>query len=227
MSYACDTSPSHATRRYCLTHLFNVFINDIHSKIEGTLSKFSDDTKLSGALDTPEGWDAIQRDLDKLEKWACVNLRRFDKEKYKVLHLSWGNSHYQSRLGDEGNEISPAEKDLGVLVDEKPDVSHQCALTAQKASCIQGCSKRSVARRSRKVILPLFSALVRPPPGVLHLALEPSAQEGHGAVGAGPQEATNIMKGMEHLSYEERLRVLGLFSLEKKRLWGDLIAAFQ
>jgi len=109
---------------------------------------------------------------------------RFNTSKCKVLHLGWGNPGYQYRLEGEGIESSCA-KDLGVLVDEKLDMSHQCALAAQKASHILGCIKRSVARRLREVILPFYSAT---PPRVLHPALEPSAQEGHGAVEAGPEE---------------------------------------
>ena len=78
--------------------------------------------------------------------------------------------------------------------------------------------------RLREVILPLYSTLVR-----LHLpvGLEPSAQRRHGPVRAGPEEATKKIRGMEHLSYEERLREAGVFVLEKRRLQGDLSVAFQ
>jgi len=143
---------------------FNIFVNDMDSGLDCTLSKFSDHTKLCGAVNTLEGRGGTQRDLDRLERWAHVNLMKF----VKVLHLSWGNPMHKYRLGRGWIENSPAEKDLGVLVDEKLNTNQQCVLAARKASCILGCIKRSMTSRLREVILPLFGETS---PGVLHSAL--------------------------------------------------------
>ena len=157
--------------------LFNISSIDTDSGTESTLSNFANDTKLSNAVNTLEGREAIQRDLDRLEKLTHVNLMSFNKAKCKMSHLGWGNPRYLYRLGEDLLESSPAEKDLGVLVDKKLDMSQQCALAAQKANCVLGCINRIVASREREVIVPIYSDLVRPP-----------VQEGHGALGVGPEE---------------------------------------
>ena len=116
--------------------------------------KLANGTKQSGAVNTLKGRDVIQRYLDRLERWAHVNLVRFNKAKCKVLHFCRGNPRYLYKLGDDLLESSPAEKDLMVLVDKKLDISHHCALAAWKANCVLGCIKKGVASREREVSVP-------------------------------------------------------------------------
>ena len=93
-------------------------------------SKFADETKLSGAVDTQEGRNAIQRDLDRFERWAHANLMEFNKAKC----LDQGNPKRRHRLAREWLESIPGEKDLGVSVDE----GSTGVFAVQKANCILG-----------------------------------------------------------------------------------------
>ena len=141
---------------------FHIVLSDRDEGTERTLSKFAADSKQSGAVDSAEGRDAIQRDLDKCKRWALVNLMKFHKAMCKILHLGPGNPRYVYNWGEELLESSPVEKDFRVLVDEKPNPSPQCVLAAWKANCVLGCIKEGVASREREVVVPFYSALVRP-----------------------------------------------------------------
>ena len=111
---------------------------------------------LVGNVDLCEGRKALQKDLDSLDCWAEANRVNFSKNKCRILPQPPAMLQACGRVA----KNLCRGKGLGVFADAQLNMSQKCAQVTKKANDLLACIRKSVARRSRKVIFPLYSALV-------------------------------------------------------------------
>ena len=207
--------------------LFLVYINDLDLGVEGKISKFADDTKIGFTIRGEADRARAERDLSLLDEWSKKWLMRFNKSKCKVLHVGRNNGRSLDTFGDVKLDEANGERDLGVSIDEDLKFSSHAQATVAKCNRILGYIRRSVASRTSRVILPLYAALIRPQLEYCIQFWRPTNKGDLLALEGVQRRATRMIKEVRGLSYEKRLEVLRLYSLERRLRRGDLIQAFK
>ena len=203
--------------------LFLIYINDLDDSITSNVLKFADDTKLFRKVNTDGDKQHLQNDLDRLVKWSEKWQMLFNFGKCKCLHTGHGNLNVNYKMGDTVLGTTVKEKDLGVTISADTKVSEQCGIAASKVNQILGLIRRNITYKGKKLIIPLYKAIVRPHLEYCIQAWRPYRKKDIDTLERIQRRATKMIPELRDLSYEERLKECGLTTLETRRLRGDQI----
>ena len=207
--------------------LFLFYINDLDDSITSNVLKFADDTKLFRKVNTDGDKQHLQNDLDRLVKWSEKWQMLLNFGKCKCLHTGHGNLNVNYKMGDTVLGTTVKEKDLGVTISADMKVSEQCGIAASKGNQILGLIRRNITYKGKKLIIPLYKAIVRPHLEYCIQAWRPYRKKDIDTLERIQRRATKMIPELRDLSYEERLKECGLTTLETRRLRGDQIEVFK
>jgi ribonuclease P/MRP protein subunit RPP40 len=207
--------------------LFVIYINDIDKNINSKLLKFADDTKVFSVVETQEEVAMLRDDLKTLCEWSNDWLMLFNVEKCKVMHLGKKNLGAGYSMNGNDLEVIQEERDLGVIVQSDLKVSAQCAKVVKTANRVLGMVRRTFECRSKDIILNLYKSLVRPHLEYCVQAWSPHLRKDIELIERVQHRATKMIHGFAKYSYEKRLAILGMTTLETRRVRGDIIEVFK
>ena len=208
--------------------LFILYINDLPNNLKHcTCDIFADDTKIHATANNLEEAENIQKDLDSLSKWCKEWLLSFNKKKCHLLQFGRKNAKCLYHL--DGFLISPVdeEKDLGVIVSQDLKAEKNVTACVTKANKVLGMIKRTFSYLDEEILTQLYKVFVRPHLEYCQQVWAPYLQKDIDILEGVQRRATKLVKCLEGLSYEERLKRTKLYSLEQRRIRGDMILTYR
>lgn len=207
--------------------LFIIYINDIDVGLVSKISKFADDTKLGANAVELTGVQQLQSDLDKIGEWSQKWQMPFNMGKCKVMHIGHRNLHADYTMLGSEVEKTDLEKDLGVLISSDLKFSKQCIEVEKKAQKLLGYIKRQFKYRNKEIVLTLYNSLVRPHLEYAVQFWSPALRKDIDRLERVQARATKLIPSIRKKGYQRRLQDLGLYTLETRRLRGQLIEVFK
>ncbi len=214
--------------------LFVLFINDLPDLILSHVKMYADDSKIIRTIKTPEDAVFLQADIDAAVDWSKCWMMPFNVDKCKVMHVGRANNkstHEYTMTCADGTrrqlEVTTIERDLGVLVSDDLKVRAQVEAAASLANRVLGRLKKSFRSRSKTLWRTLYLAYIRPHLEFAIQAWSPHLKGDIEILEQVQHRATKVITCLKHMPYEERLRLLELTTLVKRRARGDLIENFK
>jgi len=209
--------------------LFLIFINDLEVGTTSGILKFADDTKLFRSVVNQADHTTLQNDLDKVCEWADRWEMKFNVSKCKVMHYGRKITGIEPSYCMYGKpiEIVCSEKDLGVVFSNDLKVSLHCRDSYSKANRMLGLISRTIRYRHPTVLLNLYKSLVRPHLDYCSSVWNPYYIKDIELLERVQHRFTRLFSELRILPYDDRLRQLGLWSLQERRNRTDLIELFK
>ena len=208
--------------------LFLIFINDLDEAAAARfIFKFADDTKVAQPAQTEEDCAVLQESLDGLVQWAERWGMAFNVQKCKVMHLGHANRKHVYTMNGAVLEETEEERDLGVMISNKLKPGTQCAKAARTAAAVLGQISRAFHFKDRYVFVQLYKQYVRPHLEFAVQAWSPWAAADKEVLEAVQRRMVRMVSGLRSTEYEDRLKELGMTTLEERRHQADMAMMFK
>ena len=211
--------------------LFIIMISDIDEELKNSISRlFADDTKVSAKIRSHEDMELLQKDLDKIYKWADDNHMEFNERKFEKM--SHGNTDgviagtYKTKSGEEIHE-NKTVKDLGILTSKDVSFTEHIDDLVQTSKIKAGMLLRTFETREPGPMLKMFNSFIRSKLDYCSMVWNPHKKEEIDKIERIQRNFTSKITGLEQMDYHERLKKLGLYSLERRRERFLIISAWQ